>query len=92
MFLRLLQSGVKVSFPCDLRHRNTSLCRKGLPNKTLGVYFDIPSNAGAILQDDLVNDLSAKDAPPPPKKLTDTVELLVDHYASTSITSHGSLL
>jgi hypothetical protein len=46
---------------------------------------------GSILQDHLVNDLSTKEAPPAPEEFTDTVELFVNHYASTSMTPHSAL-
>lgn len=46
----------------------------------------------AILQDHLINDLAAKDAPPSKKFFTYTVELLIDHDTTASMTLHISLL
>jgi hypothetical protein len=46
----------------------------------------------AIFQDHLINDLAAKDAPPSKKFFTYTVELLVNHDTTTSMTLHMSLL
>jgi hypothetical protein len=41
-----------------------------------------------ILQDDLVNDLAAKDAPPPEKFLTNAVEFFEYHCSSAPIALH----
>jgi hypothetical protein len=46
----------------------------------------------AILQDHLINDLPAKDAPPSKKFFTYTVELLIDHDTTASMAFHISLL
>jgi hypothetical protein len=46
----------------------------------------------AIFQDHLINDLPAKDAPPSKKFFTYTVELLVNHNATASMTLHTGLL
>jgi hypothetical protein len=52
---------------------------------------DLPVLFKPILEDDLVNNLSAKDASPPGELLTDSVEFLKNHHAAASMTSHKSL-
>jgi hypothetical protein len=41
-----------------------------------------------ILQNDLVNDLAAKNAPPPEKFLTNAIEFFEDHCSTAPITLH----
>ena len=41
-----------------------------------------------IFQDDLVDNLPARNTPPSEKMLTDAVKLLKNHHAPTSMTSH----
>jgi hypothetical protein len=48
--------------------------------------------AESILQDDLVNNLSAKDTSPPEKFLSDSVEFFINHCPLATVTFHGSLL
>jgi len=45
-----------------------------------------------IIEDHLVNDLSAKDASPAEKLFTDTIEFLEDHCTTASMTLHFNLL
>jgi hypothetical protein len=46
----------------------------------------------SILQNDLVNDLTANDTSPPKKLFLKPIELLKDHMSTTSGTLHGTLL
>jgi hypothetical protein len=52
---------------------------------------DLPFLFNPILEDDLVNDLPAKNASPSGEFLTDSVKFLKYHYTTTSMTSHTSL-
>ena len=52
---------------------------------------DLPFLFKPVLEDDLVNDLAAKNATPSGELLTDSVKLLKYHHAATSMTSHNSL-
>jgi hypothetical protein len=52
----------------------------------------LPFLAGAVLENDLIDDLSAQHAPPPVKLLTGTIELFKDHCPTASMTLHGVLL
>ncbi len=46
----------------------------------------------AILQDDLIDNLSADDTPPPHKVLMRSVESFADHHTSATTTLHKTLL
>jgi hypothetical protein len=45
-----------------------------------------------VLEDDLIDDLPAENAPPPRELFAGTVELLKDHCPTASMTLHGILL
>ena len=45
-----------------------------------------------VLQNDLVNNLSANNAPPSKKMLTISIKLLVNHDSVTSMAPHDALL
>jgi hypothetical protein len=63
-----------------------------LPPAGAAVRDRLPGGKTTIFQDDLVNDLSAKDAPPTPEMLVGPEEFFVDHLTTTTIALHTVLL
>jgi hypothetical protein len=90
----LFQTFSKIAAACEIMIDNANSALHHLFPSKIDFCVPIPWKGflsalfKAIFKDHLVNDLSTKDASPPEKFLTDTVEFFEDHDSTATMALH----